>query len=72
MKEIVGPSYVSYDEGLNLSDVLVILDVEITKDDPDDIDFDDLFHVIVFELSDGDMTIMMTEFESYYANIVSD
>ena len=72
VKEIVGPSYVSYDVGMNLSDVSVIVDVEITKDDPDDTDFDDLFHAIVFELSDGDMTIMMTEFESYHASVVND
>lgn len=46
--------------------------MEITTDDPDEVDFDDLFHAIVFELSDGDMTIMMTEFESYSANILTE
>lgn len=30
------------------------------------------FMQLFFELSDGDMTIMMTEFESYYANVVND
>ena len=67
-----GPSFASYDVGLNLRSVSLFLDVEITTDDPDEVDFDDLFHAIVFELSDGDMTIMMTEFESYSANILTE
>ena len=67
-----GPSLASYDVGLNLRSVSLFLDVEITTDDPDEVDFDDLFHAIVFELSDGDMTIMMTEFESYSANILTE
>jgi len=67
-----GPSLASYDVGLNLRSVSLFLDVEITTEDPDEVDFDDLFHAIVFELSDGDMTIMMTEFESYSANILTE
>jgi len=67
-----GPSLASYDVGLNLRSVSLFLDVEITTDDPDEVDFDDLFHAIVFELSDGDMTIKMTEFESYSANILTE
>ena len=67
-----GPSLASYDVGLNLRSVSLFLDVEITTEDPDEVDFDDLFHAIVFELSDGDMTIKMTEFESYSANILTE
>lgn len=67
--KIEGPTFASYDVGLNLSSVSLFLDVEITTDDPDDVDFDDLFHAIVFELSDGDMTIIMTEFESYTSTV---
>jgi len=64
-----GPSLASYDVGLNLRSVSLFLDVEITTEDPDEVDFDDLFHAIVFELSDGDMTIKMTEFESYSSTV---
>ena len=64
-----GPSLASYDVGLNLRSVSLFLDVEITPEDPDEVDFDDLFHAIVFELSDGDMTIKMTEFESYSSTV---
>jgi len=67
-----GPSLASYDVGLSLRSVSLFLDVEITPEDPDEVDFDDLFHAIVFELSDGDMTIKMTEFESYSANILTE
>jgi len=67
-----GPSLASYDVGLNLRSVSLFLDVEITTEDPDEVDFDDLFHAIVFELSDGDMTIKMTEFESFSANILTE
>ena len=69
LKKIEGPSFASYDVGLNLRSVSLFLDVEITTDDPDGVDFDDLFHAIVFELSDGDMTIIMTEFESYSSTV---
>lgn len=67
--KVEGPSFASYDVGLNLKSVSLFLDVEITTDDPDDVDFDDLFHAIVFELSDGEMTIFMTEFESYSSTV---
>lgn len=68
--KVQGPSFASYDMGLNLRSLSLFLDVEITPDDPDDMDFDDLFHAVVFEVSDGDMTIMFTEFESYHSNIL--
>lgn len=70
--KVEGPSFVSYDVGLNLSSLSIFLDVEITLDDPDEVDFDDLFHAVVFELSDGDMTIMFTEFEGYSANVLNE
>ena len=70
--KMVGPAFASYDVGLNLKSVSLFLDVEITTDDPDEVDFDDLFHVIIFELSDGDTTITLTEFESYSANILTE
>ena len=70
--KMVGPAFASYDVGLNLKSVSLFLDVEITTDDPDEVDFDDLFHAIVFELSDGVTTIMLTEFENYSANILTE
>ena len=41
IKKLEGPTFVNYDLGLNLSDLSILLDVEITKDDPEDVDFDD-------------------------------
>ena len=70
--KVEGPSFASYDVGLNLRSLSILLDVEITLDDPDEVDFDDLFHAVVFELSDGNMTIMFTEFEGYSANVLND
>ena len=69
--KVEGPTFASYDVGLSLSGLSIFLDVEVTLEDPDDVDFDDLFHAIVFELSDGEMTIMFTEFEGYSANLLS-
>ena len=67
--KVEGPSFASYDVGLNLRSLSILLDVEITLDDPDEVDFDDLFHAVVFELSDGNMTIMFTEFEGYISTV---
>ena len=70
--KVEGPSFASYDGGFNISDLSVYLNVEIALDDPDDVDFDDLFHAIVFQLSDGEMTITFTEFESYGSNVLTE
>lgn len=70
--KVEGPYFATYDVGLNLSSLSIFLDVEITLDDPDEVDFDDLFHAVVFELSDGNMTITFTEFEGYSANVLND
>ena len=69
--KVEGPMFASYDGGLNLSDISILLNVEVMHDDPDDIDFDDLFHALVFRLSSGGITITLTEFESYYAQVMS-
>lgn len=70
--KVEGPYFATYDVGLNLSSLSIFLDVEITLDDPDEVDFDDLFHAVVFELSDGNITITFTEFEGYSANVLND
>jgi len=67
ISKVEGPAFASYNGGLNIGDVSIFLDVEITLDNPDDVDFDDLFHALVFQLSDGEMTITFTEFESYFS-----
>ena len=70
--KVEGPTLANYDGGLSLSGLSIFLDVEVTLEDPDEVDFDDLFHSVVFELTDGNMTIIFTEFEGYSANILTE
>ncbi len=72
VKKVDGPASVNIDGGMRLSGLSVILEVEIVSDDPDDVEFDDLFHAIVFELTDGGMTFTFTEFESYHSDILTE
>lgn len=67
-----GPSSAHYtDRGLSLGSLSLFLEVETMHDDTDEIDFDDFFHIVVFQLANSTMTISFTEFEGYYSNILS-
>ena len=72
IKNFDGPSSAHYTEsGLSLGSLSLCLAVETTHDDTDEIDFDDFFHIVVFQLTSSKMTISFTEFEGYYSNISS-
>jgi len=67
-----GPLSAHYTEsGLSLGSLSLFLEVETTHDDTDEIDFDDFFHIVVFQLVRNNMTISCTEFEGYHSNILS-
>lgn len=67
-----GPSGAHYTEsGLSLGSLSLFLEVETTHDNTDEIDFDDFFHIVVFQLVRSKMTISFTEFEGYHSNISS-
>ena len=67
-----GPLGAHYTEsGLSLGSLSLFLEVETTHDDTDEIDFDDFFHIVVFQLIRNNMTISFTEFEGYHSNILS-
>ena len=72
VKEVDGPSGAYYDGAMHFGSLSVILEVEITSDDTDEIDFDDLFHAIIFELTDGSMTFTFTEFQNYHSHVLTD
>ena len=73
IKNFDGPSSAHYTEsGLSLGSLSLFLEVETTNDDTDEIDFDDFFHIVVFQLVSSKMTMSFTEFEGYYSNILTD
>jgi len=72
VKEVDGPSGASYDGAMHFDSLSVILEVEIASEDPTQIDFDDLFHAIVFQLSDGSMTVTFTEFQGYHSQLIAE
>lgn len=70
VKKVEGPSSAFYtDAGMNMRSISVTIEVE-TKEDFDEIDFDDFFHVIVFELALGGLTFTFTRFDNYYSEVV--
>jgi len=72
IRKIDGPSSAHYSKsGLSLGSLSLFLEVEVTHDDTDEIDFDDFFHIVVFQLANDTMTISFTEFEGYHSNILS-
>lgn len=72
IKNFDGPSSAHYTEsGLSLGSLSLFLEVETTQDDTNEIDFDDFFHIVMFQIAGSKMTISLTEFEGYYSNILT-
>jgi len=69
IKKIDGPSGAFYEDGMNLRSIAVIIEIE-TEEDVDELDFDDFFHAIVFELVSENMTFTFTRFDNYSTEII--
>jgi hypothetical protein len=54
---------------MNLRSIAVIIEIE-TEEDVDELDFDDFFHAIVFELVSENMTFTFTRFDNYSSEIL--
>jgi len=72
VKNVDGPSSAQYDGAMHFGSLSIILEVEISSEDPTQIDFDDLFHAIIFQLTDGSMTITFTEFQGYHSQLIAE
>ena len=69
IKKIDGPSGAFYEDGMNLRSIAVIVEIE-TEENVDELDFDDFFHAIVFELVSENMTFTFTRFDNYSSEIL--
>ena len=49
--------------------IAVIVEIE-TEENVDELDFDDFFHAIVFELVSENMTFTFTRFDNYSSEIL--
>lgn len=69
IKKIDGPSGAFYEDGMNLRSIAVIIEIE-TAEDVDELDFDDFFHAIAFELVSENLTFTFTRFDNYSSDLV--
>ena len=68
--KIDGPSGAFYSEdGMSMRSIAVILEIE-TGEDVDDLDFDDFFHAIVFELTSENIKFTFTRYDEYSSEII--
>ena len=68
--KIDGPSGAFYSEdGMSMRSIAVILEIE-TGEDIDDLDFDDFFHAIVFELTSENIKFTFTRYDEYSSEII--
>ena len=68
--KIDGPSGAFYSEdGMSMSSITVVLEIE-TDEDVDNLDFDDFFHAIVFELTSKDIKFTFTRYDEYSSEIM--
>ena len=68
--KIDGPSGAFYSEdGMSMRSISVIIEIE-TREDVDDLDFDDFFHSIVFELTSKNIKFTFTRYDEYSSEII--
>ena len=68
--KIDGPSGAFYSEnGMSMRSIAVVLEIE-TDEDVDNLDFDDFFHAIVFELTSKDIKFTFTRYDEYFSEVI--
>jgi hypothetical protein len=69
VKKIDGPTGVFYSEdGMSMRSISIILEIE-TNENINNLDFDDFFHSIVFEIISKDIKFIFTRYDEYSSQL---